>query len=191
MRPNPVMFNSPEVSAGYTLLELMVTVTIAGILMGVAVPSFTSVIDSNRLTTYANDLVTALNFARSEAIKRGQQVTVRRKSLTSAQWENGWNVFVDSDKSNTFNDNGDAILCQVGEDCLLRTYDKFSDGYTFRTDGATGYKDYIAFLPNGYNKLMSNGIFRLCQGDGKTTSRAVLISPVGRLSVSKGTSSCP
>ncbi len=100
-------------------MELMVTIAIAAILVGIAIPSFTSIIASNRLTTSANELVTALNLARSEAVKRGIQVTVRRKGTTSKQWENGWDVFVDSDGNDTFNDNGNGTLCEVGEDCLL------------------------------------------------------------------------
>jgi type IV fimbrial biogenesis protein FimT len=184
------MPNPPDVSKGYTLLELMVTVTIVGILMGVAVPSFTSVIDSNRLTTYANDLVTALNFARSEAIKRGQQVTVRRKGVTSAQWELGWDVFVDRDKSNAFNDDGDAALCEVDEDCLLRTYDKFSGGYTLRTSLNTDYKDYAAFLPSGFSKIISGDLYALCNGTDFTQSRSIAVISTGRVSVSSATSSC-
>ncbi|MEY3758747.1 MAG: hypothetical protein RIR39_238, partial [Pseudomonadota bacterium] len=113
-------------------MELMVTISIAGILLGVAIPSFTSIISSNRLTTYANELVTALNLARSEAVKRGVQVIVMRKGVTGSEWKSGWDVFVDNDASNVFNDDGDATLCEAGEDCLLRTYDPLPDGYTLR-----------------------------------------------------------
>ena len=104
------MYKLIRYDSGYTLMELMVTITIAGVLLSIAIPNFTSVISSNRLTTYANELVTALNFARSEAIKRGQYVVV---SKTGTNWEDGWNVFVDNDVSNAFNDDGDATLCEA------------------------------------------------------------------------------
>jgi type IV fimbrial biogenesis protein FimT len=73
-----IMRNQPEYNTGFTLLELMITIAIAGILVGVAIPSFTSIITSNRLTAYANELVTALNLARNEAVKRGRGKLGRR-----------------------------------------------------------------------------------------------------------------
>jgi len=184
-----IMHNLPEHSSGYTLMELMVTVAIAGILLGVAIPSFTSIISSNRLTTYANELVAALNLARSEAIKRGVQVTVRNKGA-STHWESGWNVFVDSDGSNAFNDDGDATLCELGEDCLLRTYGALSIGYTLTT-GGSAYKDYAAYLSSGTSKSVAGDTFRLCNGTDNTASRAIIINAVGSVRVSTGTASCP
>lgn len=55
---------------GFTLVELMITVTIAVVLIMIAVPSFKSIMLSNKLTTTANDLVLAINSARMEAVKR-------------------------------------------------------------------------------------------------------------------------
>ncbi|WP_426689343.1 GspH/FimT family pseudopilin [Rhodanobacter ginsengiterrae] len=55
---------------GFTLVELMVTVTIAVVLLMIAVPSFKNITLSNKLTTTANDLVSAINIARMEAVKR-------------------------------------------------------------------------------------------------------------------------
>lgn len=64
----------PSGMVGFTLIELMVTIAVAAILLAVAVPSFRHLIISNRLTTAANDVVTALTVARSEAIKRNADV---------------------------------------------------------------------------------------------------------------------
>ncbi len=62
---------------GFTLLELIVTVVVASILLTVAVPSFTTLIRSNRAASEANALLTMLTLARSEAIKRN----ARRRPL--------------------------------------------------------------------------------------------------------------
>ncbi|QKV57365.1 MAG: GspH/FimT family pseudopilin [Dechloromonas sp.] len=61
---------------GFTLIELLITFMIAAILAALAAPSFTSFIKNNRLTTTTNDLLADLALARSEAAKRGQQVTL-------------------------------------------------------------------------------------------------------------------
>lgn len=92
-------------NAGFTLLELMVVLVIAGILVGVGVPAMGTFIRSARMTSAANDVMAALHYARSEAIKRRAPVTV----CTSADPLDaapvcadtsdllGWVVFVDND----------------------------------------------------------------------------------------------
>lgn len=63
---------------GFTIVELLVTVTLAAILLSIAVPSFRQLMVSNRLTAQANEIVAAINFARSEAVKRNGNVTFCR-----------------------------------------------------------------------------------------------------------------
>lgn len=185
-------------SLGFTLIELMVTIAIAAILMGIAIPSFVATISSNRLTTSANELVSALNLARSEAIKRGIQVTLLRTGNTNQVWENGWQVFTDIDGDGSLDDNGDTTLCEAGEDCLLRIFDALPLGYTLRT--GTNYTCWVAYTPNGASKGsgaactggLSNDTFRLCDNTQTTSnSRSIAINAIGRSSVSSSDASCP
>lgn len=74
---------------GFTLIELIVTIAILAILLGLAAPSFRDLIENNRTATRTNDLVAALNFARSEAIKRGVDVSLCR---TGADFANGFSI---------------------------------------------------------------------------------------------------
>ncbi len=68
---------------------------IAAVLLGLGVPSLRSTIQSNRIATVANDLIGALQFARSESIRRGEDVTVcstNDQTTCSGGWANGWLV---------------------------------------------------------------------------------------------------
>lgn len=82
---------------GFTLYELIVTVAVAGIVLSFGVPGFTSVIQNNRAVTHTNDVVTALNLARSEATRRGASIIVCASSdgttcSDSNDWSDGWVV---------------------------------------------------------------------------------------------------
>lgn len=88
---------------GFTLIELMITIAIAGILLAIGVPSMRDMIHQNRLTGHVNEFVAANLLARSEAIKRGSQVTLCRSanaessntcSTGAGNWSSGWLVVV-------------------------------------------------------------------------------------------------
>lgn len=166
---------------GFTLVELIITISIAAILAGIAIPGFNSIIQSTQLTTYANELVTSLNLARSEAVKRGVQVSVRRKGSSNNNWDSGWDIFTDLD--------GDGTLDTA--DMLLKTYPALTNGFTLRT-GTTGYQTFAAYLPSGLSLNSSVDTFRLCTRSADTlTSRAIEINVLGRIKTSEGTASCP
>lgn len=76
-------------SRGFTLIELLVVITIAGVMLGIGMPSFKNFVAGQRVKTAAGDFSTAAIYARSEAIKRNAEV-----GLVSAAggWKNGWSV---------------------------------------------------------------------------------------------------
>jgi type IV fimbrial biogenesis protein FimT len=76
--------------AGFTLIELMITITVGAVLLAVGMPSFRDFVAGQRVKTAGYDLSTALLMARSEAIKRNANVTVEPKSATN--WVSGWSV---------------------------------------------------------------------------------------------------
>ena len=61
---------------GFTLIELMVTVSVLAILLALAWPSFTALINNNRLAAQTNELVASLQLAKSEAVRRNARITV-------------------------------------------------------------------------------------------------------------------
>ena len=86
---------------GFTLLELIITVAVISIVMAIAVPSMTAFTKNDRLTTNINTLIGHLALARSEAVKRSQQVAVcisnNTVSCTGGDWHDGWIVYIDAD----------------------------------------------------------------------------------------------
>lgn len=80
---------------GFTLIELMITVAVAIILAGIAIPSFRSMMASERMSSESFDVVAMLTLTRSEAIKRNADVT----STPNGNWKQGWVI------ASTFNGN--------------------------------------------------------------------------------------
>lgn len=132
---------------GFTLIELMVTISIAAILMMVAVPSFTSFQRNAQLTSFSNTLLASVNAARGEAMKRGRYAMVVPASGTD--WNNGWVVFVDVDRSQDY----DAT-----KDVTLLTQDAPPSYLTITPNGiAAASQPYIMFDASGYARTKAGG----------------------------------
>ncbi|MFA1025669.1 putative Pillin [Pseudomonas syringae pv. helianthi] len=84
-----------HIAKGFSLIELLVTVSLVGILAAIAIPSFTSSIQSNKADTELSDLQRALNYARLEAINRG--VAVRIAPTSGTAWTSELQVYLVSD----------------------------------------------------------------------------------------------
>ncbi len=100
--------------AGITLTELLVVIGIAGILMAIGIPSFKYVTTANRIAGEVNGLLGDLQYARAEAIKEGQTVTVCASSNgtscgNTTAWNGGWIVFQDPN-ANAQVDGGESVL---------------------------------------------------------------------------------
>ena len=136
-------------SEGFTLLELLITMSLAAILLTIAVPSFRYVSNSNRIAGEVNGLLGDLQFARAEAIKEGRTVTVcvsndGQSCANSTSWQGGWIVF--SDPTN-------VGVVDPGE-TILRWQKTFSSSDTFV---ASNNVSAITFNREGYAIGIANG----------------------------------
>lgn len=132
---------------GVTLIELMVALAVTAILLTVGIPAFTDFIATNRMSAAVNDVVSSLQLARSEAIKRRALVTVCPStdgaSCTGGGLEQGWIVFADN--------NGNA-QADAGEDVLSAHGPLAADigGSMSWDNGGGGDPCYAAFDSKGF-----------------------------------------
>lgn len=162
---------------GLTLIELMVTLTVASILLTVAVPNYREFIQSNRLSTQVNLLLSDLNTARSEAVKRRMPVTLCKSitlsaCATSGGYEQGWIVFADHNR-----DGGvDA------DDMILRT--QGASGSDLTIHGKSPIQNRISFFDSG--NVSTSGSIIFCDSrikvfnSDRAKARAIIISQPGR-----------
>ena len=130
-----------------TLTELLTVVSIVAILLGIGVPSFKYATTSNRVSAEVNALLSDMQFARSEAVKEGQMVTVcpstanqTQCAANSTNWQNGWIVFSDV--------NGNQQVANPAATYILRRQTAFTSSQdTFVSDNALSF---VSFNREGF-----------------------------------------
>jgi type IV fimbrial biogenesis protein FimT len=172
---------------GFTLIELLVTLTIAAIIASAAIPSFTWSMSAYRISGQVNGWIGDMQFARAEAIKRGQTVTLCISSngtscaTGTTSWNSGWIVFADA--------NGNATV-DAGE-AVLRRQTLLTGGNAFTADNSVRA---ITFNRDGFAVGLPAGNVTLTLRDSTTASgltRCVALTTVGRTSVQRaGTGNC-
>ena len=170
-------------SAGFTLLEVMVAVAIAAIVLAVGVPSFSSSLDNQRMTSATNDLVMTMNLAKSEAIKRVAYVTVCKSSdglncTAGSDWNEGWIVFA--------NDTNANLETVDADDEVLRVFQAIDERIDINATG--GIANFLAFRPSGTvgtNVANLTGTLIACDERGADHARGVSIQPSGQWEVSR------
>ncbi len=151
--------------SGFTLVELLVTMAVFGIALGIAVPNFKSMSSSNRLVSQINTFNGAIAFARSEAIKQGVGITLVPLDTTDTpiDWSKGWNI--------TLTNNANQILKRI---------EAFNGGVTLESNGNLAA---INFTGDGRISTVTNIVFNLCNksrvSEQDKKGKSLSISPTG------------
>ncbi len=137
-------------SEGVTLVELMVTLAVAAVVLSFGIPTFTDFLQNNRMTAAANDLVSSMHLARSEALQRRVTVVVCASSDANAPNPNcdaaadfgaGWLVFADAN-ANAQLEGGEVLInARPALPAMIADNSALAGG---------GFPVYVAFAANGF-----------------------------------------
>lgn len=170
-------------TAGFTLVELIITLSIAAILVTVGIPSFRSVMADSRLVTFANKFVSDLALARSSAVKyqRNAQMCVSTNynaanpTCTGGNnWDAGWIVWVDKNRNN---------LVDVGNNEVIRVGEPAPGATTFVSAAASN------FTYNARGFVNAGDTLTLCDDRTAETGRSVVVRPSGHANTNQ--TACP
>jgi len=147
-------------SFGFTLIDLITTLSVLCVLLGIGLPSFTGQIHATRVKTATQHLLESLELTRSQAVFSNNRTTIRKQN----NWEDGWEVFIDK--------NNDGI--PNGNEKTIQKHDKLNG---VRIIANNPVKNYVSFIGSGEGRNANGsnsagafqaGTFTVCpQGKGK------------------------
>ncbi|NQY87311.1 MAG: type II transport protein GspH [Colwellia sp.] len=156
---------------GFTLIELMVSISVTSILAAMALPSYSDFIVKMRVDNEISQLYRMLLITRNAAINSGHKAIIcplDNSFQCTAQWQKELSVFVDVNGNKKFDANEKVISIRAE----INTGDKLVYG--------KGRKK-ITFKPTGQLSGLANGTFRYCPSNYKKYSRGIVVARSGRV----------
>lgn len=156
---------------GYSLLELLCTLSVASILLSTALPDLADAIKNNRRSALVNEFVSSLQLARNQSIMQNCEVTVCKSSdgrscgRSGVSWNSGWITFVNAD--------GDDPAMVDTDERLLTIHPAITAPLH-----VTANREYFSFRPLPYRSV--NGTIRFCDDRGAPHAAVVIINVMGR-----------
>jgi type IV fimbrial biogenesis protein FimT len=169
MHPSSVGTQYVKSNRGLSVIEILVTLAVGGILAAVALPAFSALVQNDRDIDELNSLVSSLDYARTEAAKRDVNITVCASTdgstCNGANWANGW-IVVDASR--------DARP--------LRAMPALNPAHTLTSSGSTAS---VTFQSRGLITPTKLTTFTICDARGAADAREIEISSTGRVAASQ------
>lgn len=176
---------------GLTLVELLTSLVVLGILLIVATPGFETAVRRSEVTEEANRLLAEIQYARSEAIKRGSPVNLCRSGIAATctesdctchtdtidgEWHRGWLLYVSNNRDTSYDPDTGPLLRQSAqaEETIIITSD-------------SNLNQWLSIGPSGSLDESGPGLLAVCANGVSTEDipgRLVTISLTGRPSIS-------
>ena len=180
---------------GFSMVELMVVLAISAILLGLAAPSFTTLVKKSNVTSAVNTFLADARFARSEAVRLGTTVTMCRSTNSETgnttgptcasgdSWDSGGIIFMDQDRDGDRDYDADASL----DDRVLRRQGPISS-IDIKDQGGT---TKIKFAPTGRLVNASSAVTLKFGGSYDVSlERSVCVNVGGRARVETSDEAC-
>jgi len=164
-------------TSGFTLLELLITLSIVAIIVTIGVPNFRGVIMDNRMVSQSNQFVRSVNLARSTAVRHQRNATICVSAnydaavptcAASTDWSNGWIVWVDKDRDSA-----------TDADEIVAVFPPLSENTNFFSLAVTNF----TYDARGF--VVAGGDLTMCDDRTGETGRFIRVNAVGRTNVSR------
>ena len=163
-------------SRGFTLVELMIVLVIVAVIVMIAAPSFSTLIQRTKLKAYANEWVASVYLARSEAIKRNAVMTLCTSTdgatcTGGGNWEQGW-------------------LVMDPNDTVIKYQQPLEPGIVLFEMSSIGFNT-MAFQPSGV--ASDSAVLKLCQQEAASgvEAKILTVSMTGRPRIETKPDTCP
>jgi type IV fimbrial biogenesis protein FimT len=163
--------------SGLTIVEIMITLAIAAVLLGIALPAFDGFIEQRRMTTQVNAFLLSVQYSRSEATRRGTNVSMIALDASddADEWGPGWCVVAGNPAP--------ANCPAPGAVTSLRRFDAMAPN-TLTGEGALDTVDRLTFNSRGLLVGAVGGTLDLC-GAAAGSGRRISLAATGRASSSE------
>lgn len=182
--------------SGFTIAELMIVVVVAAILAALAVPNMSEVIKNNARATRVNTMVTALNYARAEAVTRNARVSMCRSNIglnfasctapatNPGEFNEGWIVFIDGGARGVVNAPDDRVL-RIFQPDMGGTANLFGGNNDGDVNGVSYRNSGLADDITGGSLLTAGTSFLYCDDRGSERARSILLTTSGHVTLSR------
>lgn len=169
--------SSLNYARGFSLIELLIILTLLAIFAGIAIPNFQQMIQTNRAQGAAEELLAQLQYARSEAVLRNQVVVVENLSNVDGLWSGQLRIYASYNQTANRN-------FSTGNDTELRIHQGIGGTSTINAQGDARLQRWISFRPNGTLSLNGSASIAVCSDpDRPDRGRQLNLEPSGRVAL--------